>query len=185
VQRIICFCIDIKTNAKRISRKEIISYIRELDKLWRKDEKKVFEEIAKILKLRWEEKVIPCYIVAEAEFSFSDPLTILKHKRQDLFIDILVHELIHRILSSLGNFHRCRKAWEYIDEKYKNRSKKTKTHIIVHAVHSHIYLKLFDEKRLRRNIKHDRKFRDYKEAWEIVQKEGYQNVISEFVKRIK
>ncbi|MCD6177791.1 hypothetical protein J7K03_00815 [bacterium] len=174
-----------KKKKKKISRREIVAYIKKINKAWKVYERKVFKEIASVLQLKWEEKFIPCYIVTETKLCFSDPLTIFKHKKQDLFIDILVHELIHRILSSLGNFQRCKKAWEYIEKRYKKKSKKTKNHIIVHAVHKHIYLGLFDEKRLRRDVKRAQKFKEYKEAWEIVQKEGYQNIINEFVKRIK
>ena len=60
----------------------------------------------------------------------------------------------------------------------------TKNHIFVHALHKEIYLKLFDEKRLKRDIEKCQKHEDYKRAWEIVEKEGYKNIIKEFRMRI-
>ena len=61
----------------------------------------------------------------------------------------------------------------------------TNSHILLHAVHKEIYLRLFDEKRLKRDIKKCQKYKDYKRSWEIVEKEDYENIINEFRKGIK
>lgn len=180
-----------KYPSKETERK-IFDYIRDLEKLWRKDEKKVFKEISKITKLFWKEEIIYCYVIRKGNFSLSDPLTLVVYNRKgfliekDSLIDILVHELIHRIFfTSRENFQKSKKAWDCIYRKYKKETEKTKNHIIIHAIHKHLYLKLFNEKRLKRDIQWASSYKDYKRAWQIVEKEGYQNIIKEFQKRIK
>lgn len=167
------------------SRRKILNYIKKVEKIWRKDERKILREISKITRLEWKEKFIPCYIITEGDFSLSYPMTIVMYKKPDFFIDVLVHELIHRIGVPEENSQRFKKSWEYINRKYKNETFKTKIHIRIHAIHNHIYLKFYNEERLKRDIKWASKHRDYRRAWEIVQKEDYQNIIKELNKRIK
>lgn len=165
------------------SPKQILNYIEKVEKLWRSDEKKILSELSKITRLKWKSDYIYCYIVGRCR-PFSDPLTIPVYKKLDYFIDVLIHELIHQLFIQDGNLEKAKKAWNYIDRKYKKESRKTKNHILLHAIHSHIYLKFFNEKRLKRDIGTISFLPDYKKSWEIVQKEGYENIIQEFVKRI-
>ena len=78
-----------------------------------------------------------------------------------------------------------KKVWEYFKRKYKKESFTTKIHIPLHALHSHIYYKFFNEKRLKRDVKEMSQLPDYKKSWQIIQEEGYQNIINEVVKRVK
>ena len=167
------------------TKKKVLNYIRKIEKTWKKDEKKVLKEISKITGLKWKEKYIYCYIVSEGNFALSDPMTLPIYKKPAAFIDLLVHELVHRIFVPEENFQKSKKAWKYIYRKYKNETERTKIHIVIHAIHNHIYLKLYNEKRLKRDIQWAAPHRDYRRAWEIVQKEGYQKIIEEFRKRIK
>ena len=163
---------------------EIKNYIKKIEKFGSKDGKRVLDEISKVIGLKWTED-IKCYVVGHAR-GFSDPLTLGVMKDPNDFIDTLVHELIHQILAAQkGNKKRTSKAWDYIYKKYKDESVSTKNHIPVHAIHNHIYLKFFGKKRLEKDINHCQRFPDYKRSWEIVEKEGYENIIKEFRKRIK
>lgn len=167
------------------SSKHILNYIQKVEKLWRKHEKITLKELSKITNLKWKSKFIYCYVVGQS-IPFSDPLTMpVYDKYPDYFIDTLIHELIHQLFVQNGNFKKSERAWNYIYRKYKKESRTTKIHIPVHAIHSHIYLKFFDEKRLKRDIRIISFLHDYKKAWEIVQKEGYKNIIREFTKRIE
>jgi len=80
------------------------------------------KEISTVYGLEWREKEIYCYMTGREEyFAFSDPLTLPFYKTIDVFIDILVHELTHRILQDdKVNWQKFEKAWEYIKQKYKN-----------------------------------------------------------------
>lgn len=171
-----------KRKKKWPSSKKISNYIKKIEKLWRKEEKNVLRELSKVAHLKWKSKSIDCYIVGKCR-PFSCPLTMpVYEKYPDYFIDVLIHELIHNLF--IQNPKETKKAWQYFERKYKKESQITKYHIVLHAIHSHIYLKLYNEKRLKRDIKLTHRFSDYKKSWQIVQKEGYGNIIDRFVERI-
>jgi len=160
----------------------VFKYIKKIEKLWRKEEKKVLTEISKITGLKWQEKFIDCYVVGR-RIPFSQPLTMQVYEKYDYFIDVLTHELIHNIfIQNEKNLGNC---WKYFFEKYKKEPNNTQVHIYLHAFHKHIFLKLYNERRLKREIESISRFPAYKRSWEIVQRDGYQNIINEFVKRIK
>lgn len=162
--------------------KQIQNYIGKVEKIWRKDEKKVLMEFSRAMGLKWKEKTITCYVVGRCS-PFSAPLTLRVYKSPDYFVDVLAHELIHQLF--VQNENRNENAWKYFHEKYKSESFNTRIHIPVHAIHWHIFLKFFGQKRLKREVKTTSKYPDYKKAWGIVEKERYQNIIKEFKKRIK
>jgi hypothetical protein len=165
------------------SPEKVLNYIKKIEKLWRKEEKKVFQELARVTHLRWKTKTIDCFVVGRCR-PFSYPLTMpIYEKHPDYFIDVLTHELIHNIF--IQNKEKTEKAFQYFHKKYKKQSLTTRIHIPLHAIHSHIYYKFFNENRLKRDIKFIGFLRDYKKSWQIVEKEGYQNIISEFIKSIK
>jgi hypothetical protein len=162
--------------------RQILDYIKKVEKLWRKYEKKILKELSTITGLKWRSRFICCYVVGRC-IPFSDPLTLpVYEKKQDYFIDTLVHELIHQLFTQ--NSEKLRKAWKYIERKYKNESFKTRIHIPLHAIHAHIYLKFFGEEKLRRDVEAISFLPDYKRSWEIVQQEGYKKIIQEFVKQV-
>ncbi|MFA6097897.1 MAG: hypothetical protein WC788_09840 [Candidatus Paceibacterota bacterium] len=158
---------------------EVLNYIKKVEKMWRKCEKKVLREMTELTGLKWKEKNITCYVVGNCS-PFSDPLTIKTYKEHDYFIDTLVHESIHQLFTQEGNLEQAAKAWKYFEKKYANETYRTRIHIPLHAIHWHIFLKFFGQKRLDRQIEKMNKYTDYKKAWDIVKKEGYQNVIGRF-----
>jgi len=174
---------DIQKKKSYHSPKKIENFIRKAEKLWRKDEKKILAELSRITGLKWKSKAITCYVVGRCA-PFSDPLTLpVMEKYPDYFIDTLIHELLHQLLF-VQNEAETKKAWDYIFKKYRKEPLNTKLHIPVHAVHSHIYLKFFDERRLKREIKVIRFMPDYKRSWEIVER-SHKEILREFKSRIK
>ncbi len=171
-----------KKKKKYPSIKKILNYIEKIEKLWKKEEKKVLTELSRISHIKWKEKSIICYVVGRCR-PFSCPLTMpVYEKYPDYFIDVLIHELIHNLF--MQDYEKIEKAWKYFQRKYKSESITTRCHIVLHALHSHIYLKFYGKKRLKRDIK-ALPIQDYRKSWEIVQKQGYQNIINEFVERIE
>jgi hypothetical protein len=69
---------------------------------------------------------------------------------------------------------------KYLDKKYPKESKLTTNHILVHSIHTKIYLKLFNKKRLELNIKRDDNNYDYKRAWDIVNEIRVDDIINKF-----
>ena len=174
-----------KKKRESLSEVKILNYIKSIEKAWKRDEKDILREISKVTGLNWEEKHIYCYLI-EKGTSFCPPLTMPMIKDKVLFMDLLTHELVHGIFNfPPDNFKKSKKAWDYINKKYRKESRKTRIHILVHAVHNYILNKLYDKKRLKKNIQFLSSQIDYKRAWDIVQKEGYQNILREMRKRIK
>ncbi len=166
-----------------LSYEKVISFMKKMEKKWRKDEKKVLSELSKVSGLKWKMKSVKCYVVNKS-VPFSDPLT-MPVRRPDRFIDTLAHEMIHQLFIQEGNMDRARKSWDYIFDKYKKESRTTKIHIPLHAIHEAIFRKFYPKKRLENEIRLMGSHKDYQRSWEIVQKEGYQNIIKEFRKRLK
>lgn len=167
-----------KINKSYPSREQIMIFIKKLNKEWKKHNIKILKSIEKTTDLKWREKKIICYVIGAGR-AISDPLTIGVYKKTDKTIDVLTHELIHQIQIQTEN-KKWNKWWNYLRKKYKKESITTKAHIFLSAVHKEIYLDLFSNKRLQRDIKECNKFPDYKRAWDIVEKEGNKNIIKKF-----
>lgn len=169
---------------KVLSYRTIQGYIKQVEALWRKHEKSILQELSKVTKLLWQEEEIPCYVVTWSR-PFSDPLTVSPWEPKDYFLDILTHELIHRLFIQKGNMKRTDKVWKYFLRRYKNEPFNTRIHIPLHAIHEHIFRTLFNEKRLVREYITAKRWKEYKRSWDIVRKEGYQNIMKQFVDRIE
>lgn len=162
------------------SSEKVQNYIKKVKILWRKDEKKVLVECARVTGLKWKDRTITCYVVGRSR-DISDPLTLRLRNKPDDFIDSLVHELIHQLL--IQNEVNSWDVWKYFHKKYISESFNTRIHIPVHAIHRHIFLKFFSEKRLKRDVKIASEYPEYKRAWDIVEKEGYRNIIQNLKER--
>lgn len=162
--------------------KKISQYIEAIEKLWKKDEKRILKEISKVTGLKWKDKQIICYVNGMGR-PFSDPLTLRLYKNKNDFIDTLTHELIHQI--QIQNRKKYMDWSKNKNKKYKTESVVTNNHIFLHAVHKVIYLKFFNKSRLNRDIKDSKKFPDYKRSWDIVEEEGHENIINQFKKLTK
>lgn len=57
-------------------------------------------------------------------------------------------------------------------------------HVPVHAIHKRIFMKYFGKERLRREMEALSSLPEYKKAWDIVGKEGYENIIHNFKSRV-
>lgn len=174
-----------KMNLVYPSVNKIKNYIVKVEKIWKKEGKRILSEISKIVGLAWKEQKIIVYVLGVGR-AFSDPVTvsILRYGNKNDFIDSVTHELIHQIESQ--NAEKFRK-WEkkFLLKKYRNESITTKNHILLHAVHKEIFLKVYGRKRLNRQIKSHSKYPGYKRAWEIVEEEGEDNIIKDFHEVIK
>ena len=153
---------------------KIFRYLNVIRKDWEKISKKVLIEISVSSRLKWKEKRIKCYVVGKCD-PFSEPLTIHVFMKKSLFIDVLIHELIHQIF--IQNMDTIDTYFSNMNKKYPKESITTRIHIPLHAIHKNIYLKLFNQERLNRDIAFCKRHPDYRRSWEIVENEGYENII--------
>ena len=168
-----------------LSFNQIYKRIERIEKSWSEHEKPILKEISTISNLPWREKEILCYVVSRC-IPFSDPLTISANfDDASQAVDVLTHELIHRLFAQEGNMQKSKMAWDYFQKKYSNEYLNVITHVVVHAFHMHIFLKFFNKKRLEREVKSLELLPDYKRAWKIVFKEGYKEIIKSFAERVE
>lgn len=160
-----------KRGYKMPTDKTLDTHLRRLSREWIRHGSKILKEIAKTTKLKWHEKEIVCYITAGV-FPYSDPLTLNLYSD----IDTLTHELIHRILSEPENERRIQKNWRMLMKKYRQELPKTRTHVVVHAIHGAILKSLFGEKRSEK-VKKRVVSLQYIRSWVIVDADGYENII--------
>lgn len=158
------------------SREEIDCHIEKVEKVWREIGEDVLSEMTFASNMSWDTELIPCYVVGNC-VPFSDPLTIKVYKNPDRFIDTLVHELIHQLFTQKCNHHKMRSFYERIEGDHGAEATKTRIHIPVHALHTHLYLKLFTREKLDKDIETSSQNIEYKRAWEIVNADGYENII--------
>jgi hypothetical protein len=149
---------------------------RKLELKWRRIEKKILKELENVTGLKWQESHIYIYVTSGVGW-FSAPLTISIVKDADFMVEMLIHELIHRILSENENWNIIKTKWLKLMGKYKKENRNIRIHIPVNAIHKHIYLKFFSQKKLELEIKRVKDDKDYARAWEIVQSEGYKEII--------
>lgn len=159
---------------KNPDEKKLQKAFTKIQKDWKVHEALLLKEISKVTKLKWNEKEIVIYF-SYGIFPYSDPLTI--NPRSD--IHVITHELIHRILSEDENWLKIKKRWGKFMSKYKKEDKACKVHIIIHAVHMEIMSKLFDDKVIKKEILSTAHNLPYARSWEIVQQDGYKNIVKE------
>lgn len=160
------------------SAKEIVKKMNKLEKEWKEIDNKILRSLVKYTKLSWREKEIPCYFLGKC-IPFSDPLTICSRKNKKDTVNLLIHELIHRLIYQNRNNKNVQKMWKYLEKKYGKESKLTISHIIVHAIHSKIYIEYFSERERMNNIKRDNQDINYARSWKIVNDMGYQKILDQ------
>lgn len=179
----------------KASRQRFSKFVKKLEPKWRKIEKAVLSDLAKSSGLKWSEPKIKCYVTTHHFFApFSDPLTIgiynrftKKVSKPEQFIQSLMHELIHQLFVQQKNKKAFDAAFWKIAGKYPKEIRNTKTHILLQALLRPLIVKYFGNKMLKTEIERSKHFKmgGYYEAWQIVEKEGYQNIISEFRSLLK
>lgn len=179
----------------KISYKRFSKFVKKLEPRWRKIEKKVLSDLSKSSGLKWSEPKIRCYITTHHFFApFSDPLTIGIYSKisnrtssTEQFIQTLMHELIHQLFVQQKDSKAFDPAFWKIANKYKKQKYNTRTHVLLQALLRPLIVKYFGNKMLKTEIERSKRFKmgGYYEAWQIVEKEGYKNIISEFCKYLK
>lgn len=163
-------------------KKELDKRIENYQKAWKLIETKVITALCDVLGLNFRRNIIDVHIVSGNPRQISRPLIIKSGYPIDEFLNILIHELIHVLLS---DNEEILPRPEELFSSFPDETKLTKNHILVHAMLKYIYLNVLKEpERLNNNIVTSRKHStsEYYRAWEIVEKEGYLEIIDYFKK---
>lgn len=154
-------------------------------KAWKPFEKKILTAMTDLLELSFRQNIIDVHIAPWFN-AFSDPMVIGVMKEPDEFVDILTHELLHRLLTDNTTVpHETMLLDEWHKLFGKEHAFGTVVHIPVHAVHKAIYLDVLNApERLARDVSGNKKYKatDYINAWNYVDKHGYMKIISQLKK---
>ncbi|CAN5641792.1 hypothetical protein BH23PAT2_BH23PAT2_07320 [soil metagenome] len=149
---------------------------------WRPFEKKILSGMRDVIGLQFRQNIIDVYIAPWFN-AFSDPMIIGVRSEPDAFVDILTHELLHRLLTDNTTVpHNTRFFTEWKKLYGKQHSFNATVHIPVHAVHKAIYIDILKApERLKRDVAFVKKYdaKDYLKAWDYVEKKGYKEIITE------
>lgn len=152
--------------------------VKAYQKAWKPHEKEILTAMCDVLDLTFRQNIVDVYI-APWFSAFSNPLVVGVKYKPDYFIDVLTHELIHRLLTDntdMTDSYKLKNEW--IKMFGKKHSFKTRIHIPVHAVLKYIYLDVLNEpQRLERDMEECKKWEGYSEAWDYVNAHDYKEII--------
>jgi hypothetical protein len=154
--------------------------------VWDKDGGRIITELSDVAGLPWQEDKIPCYLVSDCFYSFSDPLTVplSKHSPEEPgFVDIVSHELIHRLLHS--NEDCLKDVKQFVKQTFPDIKPKTEVHLILYGIQSQAWQNLFGDERRQNLIATVPEIKSYQKAWQMVQEIGYEKVVDEFRKKLR
>lgn len=146
---------------------------------WKKHEPDLLGGMCKFLGLTFSQAVIDVHIVGGGVGAISMPTVVGAREEPDRFVDILAHELLHRLLSEPVEEG---KIWAIVEDKFDTEWVLTKNHILVNCTMAYLYEEVFkDHGRLVRDVEaSERMPAAYKKSWEIVLEAGYNELIKDF-----
>ena len=158
----------------------IAKRVNEYREAWKVFEHKILTSLMQITGLSYKQNIIDVY-VAPWFNALSEPLIIGIYEEPDVFVDLLTHELIHRLLTDNTVFPYDKELIPIWEKLFGNEhSFGTLVHIPVHAILKEIYIDVMNEpERLSRDIDSSNKnsVKDYIEAWDYVEAENYKEII--------
>lgn len=165
-------------------KEEIIQQVKRYKEEWVKYEEKILRGLIQTTGLDFKNQIINVHIVSGNPRQISNPLIIKSGFLPSEFVDVLTHELIHKLFSNNSD----KFSWSILTEMFPEESRTAKNHIFTHAVLKYIYLDILKDKpRLDKNIIRSNNSTDdgYSKAWKIVEKRGYNELIKELKSKYK
>lgn len=152
------------------------------EKAWQPYEKKILKAMCDILGLSFRHNIIDVYI-APWMYAYSTPMVVGVTYSPDRFVEVLTHELLHRLLTE-NNETDWKKIdvarWEKVFGKHDFN---VTVHIPVHAVYQAIFDDILGEPQRTKNDRElCRQWPAYDKAWQYVEKVGYQKIIEQLKK---
>lgn len=147
---------------------------------WHPYEQQVIHGMCELLGLEFRQNIIDVNI-APWFYAFSDPMVIGVTYSPDRFVEVLTHEILHRLLTdNVQTAYTTNYRGEWIKLFGKGHTFGALVHIPVHATMQALFDDVLQEPQ---RTKHDRelckKWPDYAWAWQYVEKHGYDNIIEQ------
>lgn len=156
---------------------EMTEYKKTLENNWKRIEPKAVKTIESFSGLKFK-KDVECFPVKSMEFrAISSPFIIRKEKNLKVTEVIIIHELIHILLTQ-----NKEKVVNYITAIYPNKEHDFKIHVAVLAIQKKVMENLFERDFIKKFIKEDED--SLKDAWKEVIKHShhYKKNIINFLK---
>lgn len=138
-------------------------------KAWKKVEADTLQKLRAITGLEFAQNFIDVYIV-DGKGAISDPMIIGGNCDSEAFIRNLTHELVHRILTD-NTQHTT------FDGRILYGAGAMGVHVVVHAVLMAIWAEMDLIHYIRADMTKCRKVKEYHQAWDIVNREGYMRIL--------
>jgi hypothetical protein len=120
-----------------------------------------------LVKNKWKEKEIKCYVVKYLNYSgISSPLTLKLNPNFNYALDTLIHELIHILISY--DPKKYRKIEYKLRKKFPKETKRTLLHIYVIFIEISIAKKIFSPQVFNKIIKRIKSFKGIAKAVKLV-----------------
>lgn len=147
-------------------------------KSWEPYEADIVRGMCALLDLEFRQNIIDVNI-APWFYAFSDPMVIGDTYEPARFVEVLTHEIIHRLLTdNVQTPYSTLYADEWKKLFGKEHTFDTLFHIPVHAVMQGIFDDVLHEpERIKNDRKLCEKWPDYRAAWQYVDERGYKEII--------
>lgn len=134
------------------------------------------------LQLEFRQNTLDVYVVPWF-YAISDPLIVgPTFKSQDEVINLLTHELVHRLVTDNTKAEYGENMIEDWRTLFGDLTFNTLTHVPVYAVIKKIYLEVLERPDLlQKEAQSIGEDKEYAEAWAYVEQQGYQTVIDKLV----
>lgn len=148
------------------------------EKAWRPYEEKLIKGMCNLLELEFRQNIIDIY-AAPFYRAFSDPMFIATKYTSDRAVEVITHEILHRLLSdNLQTEFGKRYAKEWRKAIGVQDDFVVAVHIPVHAMLQALFDDILGEpERTIRDRKMCKKWPKYKAAWDYVDEVGYKVVV--------
>ncbi|HRH31334.1 MAG TPA: hypothetical protein PK950_01580 [Candidatus Paceibacterota bacterium] len=169
--------------AKVLSSEEVKEKHKLFVEEWKKYEEKIFISMYEASGLSLKRNTIDVYLIRVAARTFANPIIISASISTMDFVSLLIHEIIHRLINE-GLGSNKKKLLDISKKLYPGETESTIIHITLYAIQFSV-LETFpdaaDRMALEKTNAERFKNTDYSRAIEIVEKEGY----SELLKKLK
>lgn len=147
---------------------------------WTPYEKRILEAMCDATGLEFRQNIIDIY-VAPFRWSFSDPMVITTKYGSNRAIEVITHEILHRLLTdNTRNDYRADFVKKWRELFGNEHTKNTLVHIPVHALMQAIFEEYIGEpERIIRDKEMYKGYPDYEAAWDYVEKVGYKKIIEQ------
>lgn len=147
---------------------------------WKPYEKRVIEGMYETLGLEFRQNIIDVHIAPWFN-AFSDPMVIGVMNKPDRFVEVLTHELLHRLLTdNTLTQHGTKYGIEWKKLFGKEHDFVTLVHIPVHACMQALFDDVLSEPERTRNDRElSQQWDGYRKAWAYVDEKGYHTIIKQ------